>query len=94
MYIIELIAGFESNLYSNVTRKRSKYKDVIKDQQRNFNSAIFINLSISSLGIFDRERILFFGNARQLRVRQKRTTALHEEDNVYCHQNDLLYFLL
>ena len=86
LYFIELTVGFESNLNRNVTRKKSKYADLIKElQQRNFNSTIFINLSISSFGVFDPEcSYIIFGNVKRLRVRQKPTTILHEEDDVFA----------
>ena len=96
VYIIELTVGFESNLYNDVTRKRSKYKDVIKEQQRNFNSAIFINLSISSLGTFDLECILFLEmldnlgldkNEQQHFMKKIMSIAIRTTYYIFCCRN-------
>ncbi len=53
--IIELTVGFESNLQKNVERKKSKYKELISEQKEHFDSVKFVNLSISSLGVFAKE---------------------------------------
>jgi hypothetical protein len=55
LYIVELTVGFESNLQKNVERKKSKYKDLIREQNEHFTSVKFVNLSISSLGVFSKE---------------------------------------
>ena len=55
LYIIELTVGFESNLQKNVERKKSKYKELISEQKEHFDSVKFVNLSISSLGVFAKE---------------------------------------
>ena len=55
LYIVELTVGYESNLHKNVERKREKYQDLVKEQSKHFYSVKFINLSISSLGVFDKE---------------------------------------
>ena len=55
LYIVELTVGFESNLQKNVERKKSKYKELIREQNDHFNSVKFVNLSISSLGVFSKE---------------------------------------
>ena len=52
LYILELTVGFESNLHTNVTRKHSKYASLLSDLQRKFKCVSFVNLSMSSLGIF------------------------------------------
>ena len=57
LYVVELTVGFETNLHNNVDRKNAKYLCLIKDlrQSRKFTSVNFVNLSVSSLGIFDKE---------------------------------------
>ncbi len=55
LYIIERTVGFESNLQKNVERKKSKYKELISEQKEHFDSVKFVNLSISSLGVFAKE---------------------------------------
>ena len=53
LYIVELTVGYETNLHKNVVRKREKYRDLAKEQSKHFYSVKRINLSISSLGVFD-----------------------------------------
>jgi hypothetical protein len=50
---------FASNLHNNVERKKGKYKDLIEDQRGHFNSVKFVNLSVSSLGVLDKECFTF-----------------------------------
>ena len=49
IYIIELTVGYETNLLNNATRKR--HEKLINDQQNNYEKVIFVNLSISALGV-------------------------------------------
>ena len=53
LYILELTVSFESNLRTNSHRKQLKYKTLIREHQKNFNDVIFVNLSMSALGLFD-----------------------------------------
>ena len=53
--IVELTVGFETNLHNNVERKKAKYEDLIEEMKDNFVSVKVVNLSISCLGVFDRE---------------------------------------
>ena len=42
-------------MFMYVVRKREKYQDLVTEQSKHFYSVKFINLSISSLGVFDKE---------------------------------------
>ena len=57
LYVVELTVGFETNLHNNLDRKNTKYLCLIKDlrQSRKFTSVNLVNLSVSSLGVFDKE---------------------------------------
>ena len=44
--------GFETKLNCNADRKRSKYAPLVSDLKLRYKSVTFVNLSISSLGIF------------------------------------------
>ena len=59
LYILELTVGYESNLRNNINRKQSKYEKLIKDQKKKFKAVKFINLSISALGVFEKESAAF-----------------------------------
>ena len=55
LYVLELTVGYESNLARNTNRKKAKYKDLVKTLEKNFQTVKFVNLSISSLGVFHHE---------------------------------------
>ena len=59
LYIHELTVGYETNHRNNIKRIQDKYKDVIKEQKKHFKSVEIINLSISALGVFDKESSTF-----------------------------------
>ena len=50
LYVVELTTGYETNLKNNVTRKKDKYSELLRQLYKNFNQVKFINLSISPLG--------------------------------------------
>ena len=52
LYILELTVGYETNLANNIICKDKKYHDLIITIQHQHNKATFINLSISTFGVF------------------------------------------
>ena len=53
LYVLELtVVGFESNFNNNVVRKKEKYLNLINEISRNYRCVRFVNLSMSSLGVF------------------------------------------
>ena len=52
LYILELTFGFETNLKTNSVREHEKYLPLIADQKKKYNQVKFINVSVSSLGVF------------------------------------------
>ena len=51
LYIIELTVGFESNVQINSDRKKTKYASLISDLTPAYSNVIFVNLSMSALGL-------------------------------------------
>ena len=68
LYILELTVGFESNLQVNANRKRQKYLDLIEEQKTNYGKVKFINLSLSTLGVFSRSAENFDEMLRSLKL--------------------------
>ena len=62
LYVLELTVGFESNLKNNAVRKKEKYLNLINEMSRNYRCVRFVNLSMSSLGIFSDECSTFLIN--------------------------------
>ena len=54
-YALELTVGFEPNLNNNAVRKKEEYLNLIKEMSRNYRCVKFVNLSMSSLGVFSDE---------------------------------------
>ena len=59
LFILELTVGYETNLRNNINRKHTQYKELIEEQKKIFPSVIFVNLSISALGVFEEESAAF-----------------------------------
>ena len=55
LYVLELTVGFESNLRNNIVRKKDKYKVLLKNLKSQFKTVVFVNLSVSALGVFASE---------------------------------------
>ena len=75
-YVVELTVGFEMSLRNNVQRKHTKYKDFIEDLYKQFKRVKFINISISSLGVLNKECSTLF--------RMPDTLGLDKKDQQYC----------
>ena len=50
-----IIYCFESNLNNTVVRKKEKYLNLINEMSRNYGCVRFVNLSMTSLGVFSDE---------------------------------------
>ena len=72
LYVLELTVGFESNLNSKAVRKKEKYLNLIKEMGRNYRCVKFINLSVSSLGIFSYECCMFLDMMNDIGVDKMR----------------------
>ena len=96
LYIVELTVGYETNLHKNVVRKREKYQDLVKEQSKHFDSVKFINLSISSLGVFDKECSSFIDmlntlgmdkKHQQYYIRKIISMAIRSTYYIFCCRN-------
>ena len=96
IYVLELTIGFESNLLTNVTRKQQKYQDLINEQHKNYEKVKFINLSISSLGVFSHSSldfiemlndIKFDEQCRKYCVRKIINICIRSSYYIFCKRN-------
>ena len=71
LYRFLVVAGYESNLQVNANRKRQKYLDRIKEQDADYDQVKFVNLSLSTLGVFSRSSENFDGMLRSLKCDAK-----------------------
>ncbi|CAB4020236.1 Hypothetical predicted protein, partial [Paramuricea clavata] len=96
LYVVELTVGFESNLTNNVNREKAKYKNLIRELDQNFTCVKFINLSVSSLGVFDKECHTFVkmlnelgldNQHQQYCIRKMITIAIRSTYYIFCCRN-------
>ena len=96
LYIVELTVGFECNLEQNVKRKKGKYTELIREQNKHFNKVKFVNLSISSLGVFAKECSSFLEMLDDLDfqkqhqnycIRRMTTIAIRATYYIFCCRN-------
>ena len=96
IYIIELTVGFETNINLNAERKKDKYMQLTHDLSSKYHSVKFINLSISSLGIFGKSCNSFIAmcndlniNTQQLNYALRKITAIIIQSSYYifCMRN-------
>ena len=71
LYVVELTVGFESNRNNNAVRKKEKYLNLIKEMSRNYRCVKFVNLSISSLGVFSDECSTFLDIMNDIGIEKK-----------------------
>ena len=83
-YVLELTMGFETNLNCNAVRKSEKYATLVSDLKCQFKSVSFVNLSISSLGIFGNSCSSFIDMCDSLSIdyQQKRSSPLLSSPNL------------
>ena len=96
LYVVELTVGYESNLHKNIVRKKNKYKELIRQQKQYYNEVKFINISLSSLGVFAKECDTFLGmldnfgfnDAHKLYcVRNMMKIAIRTSYYIFCRRN-------
>ena len=71
IYIIELTVGFETNINLNAERKKDKYMQHTRDLSSKYHNVKFINLSISSLGIFGNSCNSFIAMCNDLNINKQ-----------------------
>ena len=71
LYVLELTVGFDSNLNNNAVRKKEKYLNLINEMSRNYKSVRFVNLFISSLGVFSDECSTFLDRMNETGIDKK-----------------------
>ncbi|CAB4040395.1 Hypothetical predicted protein, partial [Paramuricea clavata] len=96
LYVVELTTGYETNLKNNVKRKKDKYRELLRQLGKNCNQVKFINLSISSLGIFAEECSTFLDmlesigldkNHQMYCVKKMITIAIRTTYYIFCCRN-------
>ena len=85
-----------NNLQTNATRKREKYQDLINKQLNYYEEAKFVNVSISSLGVFSEtfldliemlKDLEIYMHGRKYLVRKIINTCIRSTYYIFCKRN-------
>ena len=76
LHVVELSVGFETNLNNNASRKFEKYRYLLHDLESKYRYVKFVNLSISSLGIFGQSCNSFIQMCTDLSINTGHTTYI------------------
>ncbi len=96
LYILELTVGFETNLKTNSDRKHEKCLTLITDQENVYDEVKFVNVSISSLGVFGESTNTLFDMLHDLKYDEQRikyvkkkiiATCIHTSYYILCRRN-------
>ncbi len=96
LYILELTVGFETNLKTNSDRKHEKYLTLITDHENVYDEVKFVNVSISSLGVFGESTNTLFDMLHDLKYDEQRinyvkkkiiATCIRTSYYIFCRRN-------
>ena len=94
IYILELTVGYETNLNSNSEREHEKYRNLIKDKEKNYNKVKFVNVSISSLGVFGKSTNSLIDMFKDLKFEEQHIEYIKRKIiNCHVYPRILLYIL-
>ena len=96
LYILELTVGFETNLKTNSDKKHEKYLTLITDEENVYDEVKFVNVSISSLGVFGESTNTLFDMLHDLKYDEQRikyvkkkiiATCIRTSYYIFCRRN-------
>ena len=95
MYMVELTVGHESNVDRNIKRKADKYSHLLKDQRllRTYKKVEFINLVITTGGVFSKDTKPYFMMLNSLQVNIVTYVAIITSSHYCLHKNIILHTL-
>jgi hypothetical protein len=84
LYILELTVEFETNLKTNSDRKHEKYLTLITYQENIYDEVKFVNVSISSLGVFGESTNTLFDMLHDLKYDKQRIKYVKKKIIATC----------
>ena len=91
MYILESTVGFETNLKTNSVRKHEKCLPLIADQKKKYNQIKFINVSVTSLGVFAESTKSLFDMVQDLKYDEQHIKYAKKKTIAICIR--IIYFV-
>ena len=92
LYILELTVGLESNIRKNYHQKRTKYQDLVRQQENLFSQVKYINSSISTLGVLDQLSLEFMDMLKDLNDTSSTKNYIIREITTIAIQNTYYIF--
>ena len=95
--IIELTVRFETNIDNNATRKYEKYRSLIQEPSSSYHKVKYIDIAISSLGIFVNSCHAYIQKFRDLNCKEKHlkhilkkliTIIIRNTYYIFCMRNN------
>ena len=83
VFIIIVIIIIVNN--NNAMRRKEKYLNLIKEMSRNYRCVKFVNLSMSSLGVFSNECSMFLDMMNDIGIDKKQQPYYNQENDNYSH---------
>ena len=96
LYIMELTVGFETNIEKNAARKEAKYEELSHRLNDEYDEVNFVNLSMSSIGVFGKSCNSFLIMISKIGIGEKSSTyiintaaniALRCSYYIFCRRN-------
>ena len=95
LYVIELTAGYETNIKINSRRKESNYKALMDRLSGLYNKVQFVNLSMGASGIYGESCEDLVTMLRDLGINKKEIMIMFYANYVMCaHDVHIIYFVL
>ena len=76
LYVIELTAGFETNIQINTNNKEQRYRPLITSLKSRYNHVEFVNLSMGAIGSFGKSCSNFQGSLQKAGLDKKHISYL------------------
>ena len=97
VYILERTICFETNLSNNAERKYLKYVRLVSDLRSQYESVTFVNLSMSSLGIYANSCLSFLKMCDSLSIDNQHkgffipklsAISIRKFYHIFCYRNN------
>ena len=77
--MLELTVGYESNLGSKAERKKQKNRELAYQLKNDYDKVTFVNLSISTLGIYNKSTTDFIGKMKTPKFDKRSTNYINKK---------------
>ena len=94
LWILELSAGFETNLEKNRNTKNLRYNTLIQRLKTTYSKVEFINLSLGAIGVYSKSQDTFSDLLSDLQVDKEHSSYVLSKTSNICIQTTYYLFCL